>query len=75
MITIDKIRLKLAEAIKQSGLKQTEIASKLNVDPTQISSYKYGRKMPAIDTLAKLCAVLDLDANEILCVNEYETDN
>ena len=74
MITIDKIQIKLAEAIKQSGLTQTEIANKLNVKPTQITSYKHGRKMPALDTFAKLCAVLDLDANEILCVNEYDTD-
>lgn len=75
MITTNKIQLKIAEAIKQSGLTQTEIANKVNVKPTQVSSYKYGRKMPALDTLAKLCAVLDLDANEILCVNEYETEN
>ena len=27
-----------------------------------------GRKLPALDTLSKLCSVLDLDANEILCV-------
>lgn len=27
--------------------------------------------MPALDTFANLCAVLDLDANEILCVSEY----
>lgn len=75
MITLQKIQLKLAEAIKQSGMKQTKIANKLNVDPTQISSYKHGRKLPALDTFAKLCAVLDLDANDILCVSEYETDN
>ncbi len=75
MITLDKIYIKLSEAIKQSGMTQTEIANKLNVKPTQISSYKYGRKMPALDTFAKLCAVLDLDANDILCVSEYETEN
>ncbi len=75
MITLDKIYIKLSEAIKQSGMTQTEIANKLNVKPTQISSYKYGRKMPALDTFSKLCAVLDLDANDILCVSEYETEN
>ncbi len=75
MITLDKIYIKLSEAIKQSGMTQTEIANKLNVKPTQISSYKYGRKMPALDTFAKLCAVLDLDANDILCVSEYEAIN
>ncbi len=73
MITIDKIQIKLSEAIRHFGITQTELANKLNVKPTQISSYKYGRKMPALDTFAKLCAILDLDANEILCVNEFDT--
>ena len=70
MITIQDIQIRLAEAIKQSGLTQTEIANRLNINSTQICSYIKGRKMPAIDTLANLCVILDLDANEILCVTE-----
>ncbi len=68
MITIDKIREKIIEAVNQSGLTKTEIARRLNVNPTQITSYTHGRKMPALDTFANLCSVLDLDANEILCI-------
>ena len=68
MITIEQIRVKISEAIKQSGLSQSEIARRLGIKPTQITSYLHGRKMPALDTLANLCVILDLDANEILCV-------
>ncbi len=74
MITLNKIQTKIAEAIKQSGLTQSEIARRVGVKHPQISCYIHGKKMPALDTLAKLCAVLDLDANEILCVNEFEKD-
>ena len=70
MITIKQVQIKLAEAIKQSGLSQAEIARRLNIKPQQISCYIQGTKMPAIDTLANLCIILDLDANEILCVTE-----
>ncbi len=70
MITLEQIQIKIAEAIKQSGLTQTEIARQLAINPTQICSYLHGRKMPALDTLANLCAVLDLDANDILCISE-----
>ena len=70
MITIQDVQIKLAEAIKQSGLTQAEIARRLNVKPTQVNCYLKGTKMPAIDTLANLCVILDLDANEILCVSE-----
>ena len=73
MITLKDIQIKLAEAIKQSGLTQKIIAEKLNVSQQTISHYVKGDKMPALDTLANLCVYLDLDANEILCItnNQY----
>ena len=67
MITLDQIQVRLAEAIKQSGMSQTAIAKTLNIKPTQICSYVKGRKFPALDTLANLCKLLDVDANFILC--------
>lgn len=67
MITIEQIQKRLAEAIKESGMKQTDIAKALNVHPTQVCSYIKGRKMPALDTFANLCKLLDVDANYILC--------
>lgn len=70
MITTADISKKLAESIQQSGMTQTEIAQKIGVRQQQISSYIKGKTLPALDTLSRLCAVLDLDANEILCVEE-----
>lgn len=67
MVTLEEIRKRLIEAIEQSGMTQTAIANAVNVKPTQICSYLKGRKMPALDTLANLCKLLDVDANYILC--------
>ena len=67
MITLEQIQLRLAESINQSGMTQTAIAKALNVKPTQICSYLKGRKMPALDTLANLCKILDIDTNYVLC--------
>ena len=67
MITLEQIQKRIAEAIKQSGMTQTAIAKALNIKPTQICSYTKGRKMPALDTLANLCKLLDIDTNYILC--------
>lgn len=75
MITLDKIRVRLIEGIKQSGKSQTELARILEIKQQTIACYLSGKAMPALDTFAKLCAVLDLDANEILCVAEFATDN
>lgn len=68
MITASDISKKLAESIRQSGMTQTEIAQKIGVRQQQISSYINGKTLPALDTLSRLCTVLDLDANEILCI-------
>lgn len=72
MITLNLIRAKLQEAIKQGGLSQTELARRLGIGQQTVSEYLHGKSMPALDTLANLCAVLDLDANDILCVADYK---
>ena len=68
MITVDEIRVKLIDAIKQSGMTQTELAKRIGVCQQAIGQYLHQNVMPALDTFANLCAILDLDANEILCI-------
>ncbi len=72
MITLSKIRNKLIEAIQVSGMTLTELSKRLGITVQTVSCYVHGKKMPALDTFANLCAVLDLDANDILCLNEYK---
>ena len=72
MIKLAQIQVKLAEAVKHCGKTQTELAAALNIKQTQISCYLKGTKMPSLETFANLCAVLDVDANDILCLSEYE---
>lgn len=68
MITLHNIQIRIAEAIKQSGLTQKSIAEKLSIKQQTVQQYVSGRSMPALDTLANLCKVLDIDANYILCL-------
>jgi transcriptional regulator with XRE-family HTH domain len=68
MTTLTQIQETLAEALKQASCTQKELANKVGVSQSMISHYIAKRKMPALDTLSRLCSVLDLDANEILCV-------
>ena len=70
MTTITEIQEALTEALKQSPLTQVQLAEKIGVTQSMISHYISGRKLPALDTLSRLCSVLDLDANEILCVKK-----
>ena len=68
MITIKQIQEKIAEAIKLSGLTQTEIGKRLQISQQSVSHYVKGDKLPALDTLANLCVLLDVDPAEILCI-------
>ena len=60
------IQKNLATAIKQSGLTQTELGKRLGVSQQTISHYLKGNKLPALDTFANLCAIIDVNPADIL---------
>lgn len=66
MITLEQIREKLITEIKNSGLSQTEIANKLSIKQPSVAKYLSGQSMPALDTFANLCKILDVSADDIL---------
>lgn len=72
MISNEQIRKKITQYIKNSGLTQTELAQRLGISQQTVSHYFKGSKMPSLDTFANLCAILDADANDILCIGEYK---
>lgn len=74
MITIAQIQKKIAEAIKQSGKTQTEIGRQLGISQQTVSHYVKGDKLPALNTLANLCVLLDVDPADILCTEDYENE-
>lgn len=67
MITLEQIRERLIESINHSGISQTQLAKKLHVSQSTIAHYLKGDILPALDTLANLCAILDVSPSYILC--------
>ena len=65
MITLMQIQKKLSEAITQ-----TEIGKRLGISQQSVSHYVKGDKLPALDTLANLCVLLDVDPADILCTED-----
>ena len=62
------IKQRLSEELKNSGLTTVEIARRIGVSPEMITQYRTTKKLPKLDTFAKLCKELDLDSNYILGV-------
>lgn len=71
MINNRIIKTNIKQAIQASGLSQTEIAKRLGIKQQSIAQYISGRSMPALDTFANLCVVLDIDPAEILGTNNH----
>ena len=63
-----KIQVRLRECIKNASLSQKDIAKKIGVSPQTVSKYMKKDIFPALDTLAKLCQVLDVRSDYILCL-------
>lgn len=76
MIVLKQIQEKIIQSIKESGLTQTELAKRLGIkQPPTVGQYLSGRAMPALDTFANLCAILDLDPSDILYLNEFNKNS
>lgn len=64
------IKERLNEELKNCGLTTIEIAKRVGVSPEMITQYRTTKKLPKLDTFARLCKELDLDANYILGITK-----
>ncbi|MDE6758909.1 MAG: helix-turn-helix domain-containing protein [Clostridia bacterium] len=75
MTTFKQIQNKLLEAISKSNLTKQEIAKQIGIQESTFENYLSGNSKPSLYTFAKICTVLNLDANEILCVVENNSND
>ena len=68
---LQAIQKRLRESIKQSALSQKEIAKEIGVSAQTVSKYMKQNIFPALDTLAKLCRLLDVKSDYILGLSDY----
>lgn len=67
-----QIQVRLRECISQSQYSQRQIALAVGVSAQTISKYMKQNIFPALDTLSKLCILLDVRADYILgLTDEY----
>ena len=61
-----KFSERIAEVLNASKLSQKEIAEKLNISESNISNWKNGLNLPSVETLYKLCVILEESADYLL---------
>ena len=66
----DLIKTRLREELKNCPLTTVEISKRVGVSPEMITQYITPKKLPKLDTFAKICKELDLSANYILGLSE-----
>ncbi|MFQ7699842.1 MAG: helix-turn-helix transcriptional regulator [Christensenellaceae bacterium] len=67
---IEDIKARLREEIKRSGMTTVELARRVGVSSEMITQYCTTKKLPRLDTFARLCQVLDVSADYILGIDK-----
>ncbi len=65
---------RIKEARKNRGLKQTELAEKLNISPTHMSNIETGCTNYGVDIFMRITEILQVSADELLRTNIPEVD-
>lgn len=58
------------EVLKNSGVKQSELAMYCGVTKQSISDFKRGKSVPSIETLYRICKILDCSSDYLLGLSE-----
>ncbi len=68
MLALNQIETNLVNAIKNSGMTESEIVDKIGASVLFLQQICDKKRLPPLYTFANLCRVLNADANEILCL-------
>ena len=67
---VDEIKKRLREEIIHSGMTTVELARRVGVSPEMITQYCSTKKLPRLDTFARLCRALDVSADYMLGLSD-----
>ena len=64
----------IAECRKKKNLTQAQLAEELNITNRAISKWETGKAMPDSDIMLKLCDILEISVNELLCGEKIDLE-
>lgn len=70
MIDFRKVGRKISSYRKRKNLSQDELAERIYVSRQLVSKWENGTEIPKIDHIIDLCEILDVNFEELLCLND-----
>ena len=70
MIDFRKVGRKISSYRKRKNLSQDELAERMYVSRQLVSKWENGTGIPKIDHIIDLCEILDVNFEELLCLND-----
>ena len=70
MIDFRKVGRKISSYRKRKNLSQNELAERMYVSRQLVSKWENGTGIPKIDHIIDLCEILDVNFEELLCLND-----
>lgn len=70
MIDFRKVGRKISSYRKRKNLSQDELAERIYVSRQLVSKWENGTGIPKIDHIIDLCEILDVNFEELLCLND-----
>lgn len=74
MVNFKKVGEKITSLRKKKNLPQDDLASKMYVTRQLISKWENGVAVPKIDHIIDLCEILDVNFEDLLCLNENKEE-
>ncbi len=63
-------KTRLKEELENSKLTVKQLAEKIGVSPEMVTQYYTTKKLPKLDTFAKICKVLNVSADYLLGLSD-----
>lgn len=67
--------LRLKEILKKKGLKQLFLAQAMHISSVTISSWATGKSMPSVESLIRLCEILDVGLDDLVIIEKGKKKN
>lgn len=67
--------LRLKEILKKKGLKQLFLAQALHTSSVTISKWATGKSMPSVESLIRLCEILDVSLDDLVIIEKNKKKN